>query len=68
MRKRPKFTPDMALDRMLYEAIDIIRAIQYDTDDCCQMCGARRLRCHAERCSIRDVLWNLENRLREIND
>lgn len=65
MRKRPKYTPDLALDETLHDAIETIRAIQWNNDGDCQMCGSYQK--HVERCAIRDTLWNLENQLDLIN-
>jgi len=66
MRKRPKYTPDMALDEVLFEARKLVLTLQYASDGFCPDCDGHGK--HHERCHIRDVIWNLENHWRAIND
>jgi hypothetical protein len=56
----------MALDETLHDAMETIRAIQWDYDGMCQMCGGFKK--HIERCNIRNTMWNLERQLDLIND
>lgn len=51
----------MAMDSVLSISKEIIRDLMWGGNNTCQYCGGFGK--HKERCKIRDILWNIENKL-----